>query len=203
MAIFQKWESILSFVFLLSFIVAIAYSQSPPSITSYTVGYRKHENGLTPSTGLEYYSSSTDQFHIEDSEDDTAVSVMQQGATYVGFDPSTGYCETYCAHHGVCPPNPYISCSAGHTSYFIDLVNATLEGSLCADGSEKWVAIDDQGTANEYSSTYCITSAGIPRRLSQKFVSQTTLFFDINFTSFAAGEPDPSLFIIPPTCACV
>jgi len=81
-------------------------------------------------------------------------------------------------------------------------VNATLSGK-CTDGSNKWVAISDQGTINEYSSIYCITSQDVPHRLTQGFTSQTTLFLDINFTSFTSSEPSPTLFEIPKTCDCV
>lgn len=44
-----------------------------------------------------------------------------------------------------------VDCSAGHESYFLELVNSTQSGT-CNDGSDKWVALTYQGTPNEFSS---------------------------------------------------
>lgn len=46
--------------------------------------------------------------------------------------------------------NDIAACSAGRQSYFLELVGATLVGK-CADGSDKWVSLSNEGTINESS----------------------------------------------------
>lgn len=48
---------------------------------------------------------------IIDSGQTPLENIISKGQTYVGFNPSNGYCETYCAYNNVCPPNPSIRMS--------------------------------------------------------------------------------------------
>jgi len=196
------------FLVAILFLIESYLCVAPPNITSYTIVYaQRYEQGLTPTSGTEYFSYSTNKFRVSGDSGQDAGSYEVWWENYdLDIEVfSDGSCDTYCFETNVCPPSPFIHCEDPRNSYFELLPQATPAGT-CSKGVDKWqtTVTITPGQGDSYNATWCITTQGVPISYNElDLTNHNNVFFSIDFTSFTAGEPAASFFDIPSTCPCI